>query len=183
MAAYAAGDAKAFEALYSHHKGALYRYFLRQLDHDAAADCFQTLWLKLIDNRDRYRPDAPFTHYLFTLAHNVLMDHHRKRRATTFSGAQLEDAGHEELAADPLRQSEDEPAQLIDRQRLLDRLHGLVGRLPLHQKEAWLLRQETDLSLEEIAQVTQTSLEGVKSRLRYAKDKLKAGMGRYVERN
>lgn len=181
MSAYAAGDPRAFEMLYSRHKGALYRYFLRQLDADRAGDCFQTLWLKLIDNRHRYRPDAPFTHYLFTLAHNVLMDHYRKTRWTAPAPNPSTDPSAEDLSPEPGTDISEAPDRLVDRQRLLDRLHGLVARLPVHQRNVWLLRQESDLSLEEIAALTQTSAEGVKSRLRYAKDKLKAGMARYAE--
>ena len=193
MAAYNAGDARAFDTLYERHKGALYRYFLRQVDRDAANDCFQVLWLKVIDNRHRYRPDAPFKHYLYTLAHNALMDHHRKHRRTVAAvddplETSIEDEGTQvavQMADLPqlVRTSGSDPALVVDGQRLLDALHRLIQNLPLHQREVWLLRQETDLSVEEIAQVTRATAEGVKSRLRYAKDKLKAGMARYAERN
>lgn len=191
--AYNAGDASAFDTLYARYRGALYRYFLRQVDRDAANDCYQVLWLKVIDNRLRYRPDAPFKHYLYTLAHNVLMDHHRKNRRlvsevdaprTLLSDTHNPEADVE--LADLPRQvhsAASDPALVVDGQRLLEALHALVQGLPLHQREVWLLRQETDLSLEEIAQVTRATAEGVKSRLRYARDKLKAGMARYAERN
>lgn len=175
MTAYAAGDAAAFDALYARHKGALYRYFLRQLDRDAANDCFQALWTNLIRHRTRYRAAAPFVRYLFTLAHNVLMDHHRRNRWNT----RVDDA--EEEYADPSNEV-DLPTEL-DRDRLRERLHALVAELPLHQREVWLLRQETELTLAEIAAITAATEEGVKSRLRYAKDKLMNGMARYAERN
>lgn len=193
FAAYNRGDADAFDTLYARYKGALYRYFLRQVDRDAAHDCYQALWLKVIDNRLRYRPDAPFRHYLYTLAHNVLMDHHRKNRRlltdVDLSQTGLSDPDSTQvevsLADMPgqIHTAGSDPALAVDGQRLLDALHALVRNLPLHQREVWLLRQETDLSLEEIAEVTRATAEGVKSRLRYARDKLKAGMARYAERN
>ena len=73
-----------------------------------------------------------------------------------------------------------EPHVISERGELREKLHALILGLPAHQREAWLLRQETSLSTQEIARVTGTSEEGVKSRLRYARDKLKQGMARYV---
>lgn len=171
MTAYASGDASAFDALYGRHKGALYRYFKHQLNDAEANDCFQALWEKIINNRDRYRPDGPFRSYLFTIAHNVLMDHFRKQGRFVEAG---------EADPDSLPSQAPDPQDLSERGQLLKKLHGLIIGLPAHQREAWLLRQETDFSTADIARVTGTSEEGVKSRLRYARDKLKQGMARYV---
>lgn len=174
MRSYAGGNAAAFEILYDRHKGALYRYFRRQLDEAEAHDCFQTLWLKIIHYQDRYSPSAPFRHYLFTLAHNVLMDHYRdhQRKRLDQHPASIEPAD----LPDPLGN----PEGTQERAELVAALNQLVRGLPQHQREAWLLRQETSFSIAEIARVTGTSEEGVKSRLRYARDKLRQGMARYV---
>lgn len=175
MKAYADGNAVAFEHLYARHRGALYRYYRRQLDEAEAHDCFQTLWLKIIHYQDCYSPDAPFRHYLFTLAHNVLMDHYRDhRRRGAHPG--VTDIVDPDALPDP----QEDPAHHHERAELSTHLHRLVRALPAQQREAWLLRQETSFSTAEIARVTGTSEEGVKSRLRYARDKLKQGMARYV---
>jgi RNA polymerase sigma-70 factor (ECF subfamily) len=174
MSAYAEGDAEAFDMLYSRHKGVLYRYFTRQLTESDAHDCFQTLWLKVIDHRDRYRPSAPFRHYLFALAHNVLMDQHRqsmRRKEAPFDDQ------------DTFPGPAANPEGTLARRELREALHTLVRALPAHQREVWLLRQETDLSTADIARATGATEEGVKSRLRYARDKLKQGMARYAEKN
>lgn len=172
MLAYADGDAAAFDRLYDRHRGALYRYFLRHLPEAEANDCFQNLWEKLIDNRHRYRPDGVFRSYLFTIAHNVLMDHYRRQGRM---GEVLE------TEADDLTSSAPGPEARRERSELREILHRLIRALPVHQRDAWLLRQEGTFSNLEIARVTGTSEEGVKSRLRYARDKLKAGMAPYVE--
>ena len=171
MMAYAEGDADAFDVLYERHKGPLYRYFTRQLPESEAHDCFQVLWEKLIGNRDRYRPDSAFRSYLFTIAHNVLMDHFRKQGRI---------GPESETAPDDLGQADAGPETQHERGELIEKLHGLIRALPNHQREAWLLRQETTFSTADIARVTGTSEEGVKSRLRYAREKLKQGMARYV---
>ena len=171
MAAYAGGDASAFDVLYGRHRGAAYRYFRRQLGEAEANDCFQTLWMNLIRHRNRYVPDAPFQHYLFTLAHNVLMDHHRR---------EMRRPVHMPLDAEELKDGSAAPDEQHHRARLRAHLHRLIRALPAEQREAWLLRQETDFSNRDIAAVTGTSEEGVKSRLRYARHKLKEGMTRYA---
>lgn len=174
MLAYADGDASAFDILYDRHKGAVFRYFTRQLTESDAHDCFQTLWLNIIRHRSRYAPSAPFQHYLFTVAHNVLMDHHRKTMRLAIADGADPDAvpsGHVQ------------PDAQHEREQILARLHEAVRGLPANQREVWLLRQETDFSIAEIAEVTGATEEGVKSRLRYARDKLKQGMSRYADRN
>ncbi len=183
MTAYAGGDATAFDALYVRHKGALYRYFKRQLNDAEANDCYQALWEKIINNRDRYQPDGPFRSYLFTIAHNVLMDHFRRQggiAGVTAGVTARATSGAQETDPDSLPSQGSEPHVISERTELRKKLHALILGLPAHQREAWLLRQETDFSTADIARVTGTSEEGVKSRLRYARDKLKQGMARYV---
>jgi len=88
MLAYGAGDAPAFDALYARHKGAVLRYLRRQTGNAALAEeLFQDVWLKLIDARAGYEPRAKFTTWLFTIAHNRLMDHFRSSaRAALIAG-------------------------------------------------------------------------------------------------
>ena len=178
MAQYQAGSKAAFESLYARHKGPVYRYFTRQLRRDQADDCFQTVWLKLINASHGYRADAPFNHYLFTIAHNVLMDHHRRefRRREEL----MPDIESASVAGGLAGSTGDEGAQALARSRLREKLYTLLKKLPVHQREVWLLKQETDLSNREIAGLTSTSEEGVKSRLRYARGKLKAGLASYA---
>jgi len=176
MLAYAAGDVGAFDALYARHKGPLYRYFSRQLAPEHAHDCFQTLWMKVIDARAEYRPDAPLSSYLFTVARNVLMDHYRRHRRHPLESSEDPDTLTTEDAGDPTLSA-------FERARLKERLLDLVRELPFAQREAWLLQQESGLSQQEICRLTGTTEEGLKSRLRYARQKLKTGLNAYVRQN
>lgn len=173
MQAYGAGDADAFDELYERHKGAVFRYFTRQLPAAEANDCFQNLWLKLINARERYQANAPFKHYLFTLAHNVLMDHFRATR-------RLIATEPDELEAMSDGDDSNSGMEAVSRDRLRERLMKLIAALPFHQREAWLLQQEAGMSHEAIANVTDATEEGVKSRLRYARQKLKTGLKAYA---
>jgi RNA polymerase sigma-70 factor (ECF subfamily) len=166
MQAYAGGDVAAFEMLYRRHKDALYRYFLRATSSpDAAAEMFQDVWHNLIQARSRYRPDAPFGAYLFKLAHNRLMDHFRMRRPSDPVPDDLPAPEHER------------PDQTVARRLEAARLLRALALLPPEQREIIVLREERDLTLEQIAAIQGVGRETVKSRLRYALAKLREVLG------
>jgi len=166
MLAYRHGDAAAFETLYRRHRGALYRFVLRALKQGSAAEeLFQEAWIRVIEARGRYAPQARFTTWLYTIAHNLLVDHWRKRGLTLVSLDQ-EDVSVE--SADPARQAE-------GRESLARFLRALEA-LPAAQREAFLLHEEAGLTAAEIAAATGSSEEAAKSRLRYAMAKLKAAI-------
>ena len=184
---YVAGDDSAFDALYNRHRGPLYRYFKRQTEASVAHDLYQETWMKFIKAAARYQANGKFQAYLFQIAHNVLMDYFRKQK-----GAHLTDSLPNESVADPGQMGseanqrvevEDHNSDLlknVSREELRECLHEEVARLPVHQRTTWLIKQESQLSMDEIAKLTQTTLETVRSRLRYANEKLKQGMQRYV---
>src|SRR5512134_2561706 len=97
MLAYARGEMRAFETLYSRHRAALYRYLVRQArDGEVANDLFQEVWSRVVVNRVRYEPRAKFRTFLFTLAHNCFIDHCRRMKARP-TGASIEDADAADL--------------------------------------------------------------------------------------
>jgi RNA polymerase sigma-70 factor (ECF subfamily) len=173
MLAYARGEMRAFETLYSRHRGALYRYLMRQArDNEIANDLFQEVWSRVIVNRARYEPRAKFRTFLFTLAHNCFIDHCRRSKARP-TGANIEDAD----AADLLPADyETRPDAKLERAEASARYRAALASLPPEQRDVYLLHEESDLSLEEIARVTGVGAETAKSRLRYAVGKLKAAL-------
>jgi RNA polymerase sigma-70 factor, ECF subfamily len=173
MLAYAGGEMRAFENLYSRHRGALYRYLMRQArDTEIANDLFQEVWSRVIANRTRYEPRAKFRTFLFTLAHNCFIDHCRRMKSRPH-GLGIEDAD----AADLLPADEDaRPEAVLQRKESTERFRAALATLPQEQLDVYLLHEESELSLEEIARVTGVGAETAKSRLRYAVGKLKAAM-------
>ncbi len=97
MLAYARGEMRAFETLYARHRGALYRYLVRQArDTETANDLFQEVWSRVIVNRSRYEPRAKFRTFLFTLAHNCFIDHCRRLKSRP-TGMGIDDADAADL--------------------------------------------------------------------------------------
>jgi RNA polymerase sigma-70 factor, ECF subfamily len=173
MLRYRGGDAVAFEALYRRHRAALYRFLLRQLgDAARAEEVFQDVWMRVIDARDRYQPRARFGPWLYAIAHNRLTDAWRAGGRAEILGQEESEGALEELPAADL------PAHVwLDRKRAAERLFAALARLPEVQREAFLMQQEGELSVEEIAAATGVSRETAKSRLRYAVAKLRASLG------
>jgi RNA polymerase sigma-70 factor (ECF subfamily) len=173
MLAYAAGDAAAFDAIYARHKGGVYRYLMRQCrDVGIAEQLFQDVWMNLIRVRTAYQPSAKFTTWLYTLAHNRLIDHHRASGRVTL--VSTDDENHADVVAALRASRRSEPESRAANRELGDRLKDAVAALPAAQRDAFLLQQEGGLTLEEIAALTGVGAETVKSRLRYATNKLRA---------
>ena len=168
MLRYRDGDLAAFETLYRRHKDALYRYLLRGCGQpEAAAELFQDVWASLVRARARYEPRAKFSTWLYRLAHNRLIDHLRL------------------LPRTPLPLDDDPPLAAAEHERpdaqalateVRARLQGALSALPLEQREAFLLHEEGELTLEQIAEIAGVGRETVKSRLRYALVKLREAL-------
>jgi RNA polymerase sigma-70 factor (ECF subfamily) len=174
MMRYRDGDPDAFLALYARHKGPLYRYLLRQVRNaGAAADLFQEVWSRLVATRSRYEARAKFATYLFHIAHNCTIDFFRRDRQMRHT-ARADDADSASPEPEvPEYQRPDRVAEFVEQQSAL---LAALGALPQEQREAFLLHEETGLTIEEIARVTDVGLETVKSRLRYAIRKLKKSL-------
>lgn len=177
MELYRDGDAGAFDILYRRHKGGLYRYIYRLCKHQNVADeLFQDVWSNIIRSRERYLPSAKFSTFLYQVAHNRVIDHIRQTPEISLSlDAENEDADclADLIPAEPGNQ----PEVLVERKRLIEDLVSRIDALPALQREAFLLREEAGLSLEEIALATGVTPETAKSRLRYAVAKLRDGLG------
>ncbi len=168
MLAYAAGDSAAFAQLYARHRTPLYRFLLRQLRDPALADeFFQDVWQRVIAHRAEWKPAAPFTGWLYRIAHNRLNDHWRalKHRPPAPGDADERIARIADTATPERALSEFEQRR---------RLQLALAELPDEQRTVLLLRLEQELTLEEIGEATGVGRETVKSRLRYAMDKLRA---------
>src|SRR5258708_7448802 len=169
MLAYAGGDAGAFEALYAKHKGALFRFVLRSMKaRGEAEELFQDVWMRVIEARARYTPQAKFTTWLYTIAHHRLVDHWRAKGLTLVS-MDDEEKPVAEVAADP----GSEPQRVVEAEQTLERLSAALAALPLAQREAFLLHHEGGLGVAEIAAATGSAEDAATLRRRYSIPRLR----------
>jgi len=168
MLKYKDGDVAAFETLYRRHNAPLYRYLLRLCrNRDAAEDVFQETWGKIINARHSYRPTAGFRTFLFRVAHNCFIDYLRRNKRHTTSS---------DMDPDHLVSDSESPELGTEKSLARTRLNRALELLPLEQRDVFLLHEESGLSIEHIAYVTDVNRETAKSRLRYAVKKLRTAL-------
>ncbi len=154
---YLAGRVSSFNELYERYKNPLYGYLCRSVaDRDKADELFQDVWARVISSIDRYERRGKFRSWLFSCAHNILVDHYRKRSPEIL----------------PETQGLVAPAEELDSNLEL-RVHQLMKSLPFDQRQAFYLREMLGCSMKEISSIQNCSLEATRSRLRYAYNKLK----------
>jgi RNA polymerase sigma factor (sigma-70 family) len=176
MERYRDGDLAAFKELYQRHSGGLYRFIAwRSPRREWVDEIIQDSWASLHTARDRYQPDAQFRTYLYQIARNRLIDLMRQRQLILASElGQDEDYGSSfEHLVNATCETLSPEAALEKKQRTAN-LYAAISSLPNEQKEALVLQQFNGMGLEEIAVVTVVPIETVKSRLRYAMQKLRA---------
>jgi len=182
MLRFGRGEAAAFEFLYQRHESRVFRYLRRNVGNEANAnDLMQEVWFAVARGAANYQPTARFTTWLFTIAHNRMVDMVRANRRLQsldeVDGADSEGSSLlDRLAAD----GKLEPSAQVQTQHEAAALLNAVSQLPDEQRSAFLLQAEGELSVEEIADATGSNFETVKSRLRYARAKLRQVLWEYA---
>jgi len=168
MQAWARDDLRAFEVLYARHRGMLWRFLLRGVGDPVAEELFQDTWARVVAARARWRPEAKFTTWLLQIAHNLMVDHWRRQRPAdpdpeaTLAALEI-----------PEEQHPDGDLSEFEQRR---RLQRALDVLPPEQREAFVLRAEAGLGVDEIAEATGVGRETAKSRLRYAMVRLREAL-------
>ncbi len=175
MLRFGRGEAAAFEFLYLRHESRVFRYLQRNVKNEASAnDLMQEVWFAVVRSAANYQPTAKFTTWLFTIAHNRTVDmiraNHRLQSLDASDDADPEALSALERLADSPKL---EPPAQVQSQYEAAALLNAVAQLPAEQRSAFLLQAEGELSVEEIAEATGSNFETVKSRLRYARAKLR----------
>ncbi len=184
MTAYRAGEVRAFEKLLARHEKPVWNFLRRfSRDAEAAEDLLQEVFLRVVKDAQEstaaWKGNAKFSTWLYTIARNLCID--RARRAVHREAASLDRTGpagtestetlHDRIA------STDAPADAVvaDRQaaRRIDRA---IAELPDDQREVFLMREVMELPFSEIASVVGASEPTVKSRMRYALEKLRGAL-------
>ena len=158
-----AGDEFAFVGIYNRFKGPVYSFCYKMLlDSDAAEDVMQETFLRIYENRDRLLKTSAFKSWLFTIARNQCLNSIRR------SGK------HVGLKDDPsgLLVSQDTPFSDMEKSEQVQFVSKFLESLKPDYREIIIPREYQNLSYEEIAAITRTSISEVKSRLFKARKKL-----------
>lgn len=169
MMAFKEGDERAFQILFLRHRKALYGYLLRFLGQaQAAEEAFQEVFLRLIRSAQQYKSSSRFTSWLYSITRNYCIDQSRKRRFRNHVSLD-EKAGEQVVPLKELVASNEAGADdRLTEKNLQSALHRILQGLNLEQREVFLMREFQGLTFEDIARLTKTSANTVKSRMRYA---------------
>lgn len=173
LRAHSAGDPQAFARLYDRYDRPCFQFIRRMLGSahaDAAEDLHQETWLSISKNAAAFDPrKASFRAWLFTIARHKVWDHFRRHKAAVLASA-------EDDAAMSVPDPEPTPLQQVESRELALKLVAAVEALPLEQRGAFIMFAHAGLSLEEIALATGVAVETAKSRLRYARARLRQAL-------
>ena len=174
-----AGDHEAFRQLVERHQNAVVGTVTKMLGniHDAE-DIAQQVFLRIWRNARRYRPDAKFTTWLYTITRNLVFNETRRRgRKKEVSADEREETAHQVI--------EDSPEYRPDQELLQNELRAAVDQaiaaLPETQRMAVILRRYEQLPYEEIATVLKLSVPAVKSLLFRARTTLRESLAAYLD--
>lgn len=166
MQAFQKGETGAFETLLLRHEKGLYRFALRMLaDRMQAEEVTQESFLRVIQSAGRYEAKAGFRNYLYRIARNLCIDLLRKRPREA-----LPSVGDARRAAIPdgIPDRNPGPESHVGAGQVREAIRRALSSLPADQREAFLLKEVRDMKLQDVAAITGTNLNTVKSRLRYA---------------
>jgi DNA-directed RNA polymerase specialized sigma24 family protein len=146
---HARGDVAAFETLYRRNELRTWRFLERYTgSHVTADELLQDVWFTVTREAASYQPTTRFATWLFTIAHNRVLE---REKATRQGGAGAAPAAPGEAST----------------------LAQAMAQLPREQRESYLLQLEGELTVEEIAAVTNCAAEMAQARLHYARTKLR----------
>lgn len=166
MLAYRQGDLGAFETLLRRHQGAVFGFAHRLLGNRALAEeAAQEGFLRVIRASGRYTAEASFRNYLYRIVRNVCLDLLRKQARTPQAAVEARVPGG---CPDPPNNHDPGPEAEARSGQVRRALNRALRELPPEQREVFLLKEVRDLKLEDVARITGTNLNTVKSRLRYA---------------
>jgi RNA polymerase sigma-70 factor, ECF subfamily len=187
MVRYQRGDAQAFAELVRRHSRTVYNFVFRQLrEPSLAEDVTQDVFLRVVQNASEFKHEARFSTWLYSITRNLCVDQQRRQSHRRHASLDVRPAGSAE-GAPPLGDSVADPHPRASAERAAESSEMLASilrameSLPEEQREVFLLREVARLPFREIAEITSTPENTVKSRMRYALDRLREALSDFEE--
>ena len=155
-------DPEVLDALIEQYQHRLLRYLAHMTGNRATAeDLFQETWIRVLEKGHQYNGKSRFATWLMTIAHNVAIDHLRKK-----APASLDEMRNTEDAA-PFEPMANGPSPFEQAAASEDRarIEAALEQVPPIFREVLVLRFQEQLKLEEIAKLVGIPLATVKTRL------------------
>lgn len=179
MARIGQGDHQAFKLLIERHQNAVIGTVAKMLnDFTEAEDIAQQVFLRIWRHAKRYRHEAKFTTYLFTITRNLVFNETRRRgRRKQVSMEEREESVNFQVAGDPAEQ----PDAAILQGELQTAVDAAIAALPETQRLAVVLRRYEQMPYEEMAGVLNLTVPAIKSLLFRARATLREKLEKFME--
>jgi RNA polymerase sigma-70 factor (ECF subfamily) len=132
-----------------------------------------------------FKHEARFSTWLYTIARNLCIDHSRKmklrRHPSLDAPTETSDGSRTLLEVVPSSSTESDVERAAEWTAMRRSIVAAVEALPDDQREVFLLREVANLPFKEIAEVTGTPENTVKSRMRYALERLRMALSNFEE--
>jgi RNA polymerase sigma-70 factor (ECF subfamily) len=185
MVRYQRGDRSAFTLLVRRHQGGLYNFALRLLRvRSVAEDMVQETFVRVVQNATEFKHEARFSTWVYTIARNLCFDQLRKqslRRHPSLDEARKGEEGDGPTLGEQTADSKASVERQATGTQIKERILAAVDELPNDQREVFLLREVSNLPFKEIAEITGVPENTVKSRMRYALERLQAALSDFEE--
>jgi RNA polymerase sigma-70 factor (ECF subfamily) len=181
MLAFRGGDASAFEQLVTRHKRGLYNFLLRSVhDRSRSEEMLQEVFLRVIRAKDRYQRTARFTTWIYTIARNLCVDESRRqkfRRTLPLEAKRRGRGGDDGQSILDVTEAQQVATDAeSEAPKLRGRVAAAIDGLPDDQREVFMMRQFGGLSFKQIGEAVGAPENTVKSRMRYALEKLRGDL-------
>lgn len=185
MIRYQAGERTVFAVLVKRYQGPLYNFALRHLRNPSSAEeVVQDAFVRLVQNAADFKHEARFSTWMFTIVRNLCIDQIRKqslRRHPSLEEPKRAGEGEGPTLGEQTADSRANVERTAVSTEIRERLMQAVDALPDEQREVFLMREVSNLPFKEIAEIVGIPENTVKSRMRYALERLQAALHEYEE--
>jgi RNA polymerase sigma-70 factor (ECF subfamily) len=187
MIRFQAGERTVFAVLVKRYQGPLYNFALRHLRNPSTAEeVVQDAFVRLVQNAGDFKHEARFSTWMFTIVRNLCIDQIRKqslRRHPSLEEPKRAASGEAEgpTLGEQTADSRANVERTAVSTEIRERLMQAVDQLPDEQREVFLMREVSNLPFKEIAEIVGIPENTVKSRMRYALERLQAALSEYEE--
>lgn len=174
MARLAAGHDAALNELMERHAERLFHYLLRVLQNETeAADLAEEAFVRVCQNRSRFKPENKFSTWLYAIATNLArnLQRYRARHPQVSLEAEHPETGQNfrELLPEP----KPGPEELLESAERAEAVRRAVAALPEELRVPLVLSEYADKSHAEIAAILDCSAKAVEMRLYRARQQLR----------
>lgn len=163
---YIAGDENALAVLINRHQSKIYGFiYSKMADRDVADDVFQDTFIKVIKTlkSNSYNEEGKFLPWVMRISHNLIVDHYRKNKKMPMLRETEEFSIFSVLTDTSMNVEGRIITEVIEKD-----LQKIIKQLPDDQREVLTMRIYQDLSFNEIAELTDVSINTALGRMRYA---------------